>query len=77
LALRENDPAFFKIVKNCSFSLDFCKKRTTFCKKLPENCKKCSKNAPFWRPFAFAPPFLAQKRGLGIFENHKNGHKSL
>jgi len=27
---RDNEPVFFKIVKNRSISLDFCKKQSTF-----------------------------------------------
>ena len=74
---RNNDPLFFKMFKNRSISLHFCKKRHTFCKKSPKNCKNLSKNCPLWRPLTIAPTFLAQKRRSRISTTHKNVHKLL
>jgi len=47
--------------KTDQFLAIFEKNRPLFAKKLPKIFKKWFKNAPFWRTFAFAPSFLAQK----------------
>jgi len=74
---RENDRAFFKICKNRSKEINFCKKQTGFYKNYPKIFKKCSKKARFWHTFTFAPPFLAQKRRSHISACPQNVHKSL